>query len=182
MLKLKGEDKRTGFKFRMTCGLPVNNFTTSFQYIQKIRLQKQEIIIGKHRTSGKYYSIIRIVQWILNHNEELADINLPKGGIVFLSFLSALLIWHLQFWIGTCEDITTFKASILISWRMVSESLLWNSSQIPSFTSLFFHFPGFSKWLQISTNSGKDKKNKKTKNTCFTFIITKNGSVSHNPP
>lgn len=70
---------------------------------------------------------------------------------------------------GICEDTSIFKESILISCRMMSESLLGNVSQNPAQILSFTSQPaGFSRLLQIHTSRGKDKKKH-----AFTFIITK---------
>lgn len=76
---------------------------------------------------------------------------------------------------GICEDTSIFKESILISCRMMSELLLRNISQYPSqILSPTSQPAGFSRLLQISTNSGKDKKKKKREREhAFTFILTK---------
>lgn len=69
---------------------------------------------------------------------------------------------------GICEDTSIFKESILISCRMMSESLLGNISQNPSPILSFTLASGFSRLLQIHTHRGKDKKKH-----AFTVSITK---------
>lgn len=78
---------------------------------------------------------------------------------------------------GICEDTSIFKESILISCRMMSESLLGNISQYP-FTNTFPHFPawGFSRLLQIRLMEARTKK------ACFHIHHNQSDSIGQNPP
>lgn len=98
MLELKNQKKKkrkeAGFTVITVHDLLGNNFTdfspTDFSIFRGSKPHIRQTIVGEIFRTGKDYSIIRNVQWILKHNKERVKMNLQEKNRFLFHFTIGL--------------------------------------------------------------------------------------------